>query len=72
MSTSTPKNKKRTPEPSGILTTRAALILALSVLIAVASGALTYLNNHSVPGAILAGGATFAMAVTTLTKVIRE
>jgi hypothetical protein len=44
------------------LTLRDALVILLSLLVGVAGGYLFYLGTHSVPLAILTGGAAFAAA----------
>lgn len=74
MSASTPKKTTPPPEsePSGILTTRAALILALGLLFGLATGILSYVHTPSVAGALLAGGAAFSASVISLPKLIRE
>lgn len=60
-----------TPPPSGpLLSVRAALIFALSVVCAAAAAGLSYLATGSAPDAGIYAGGTFAGAVVFFNKII--
>lgn len=60
----------RPQEGNGLLSLRAAVILALATIIAVAAGILTYLVEDSLPAAVLCGGATWGGSVALLAQLI--
>jgi hypothetical protein len=57
-------------EGGPLVTPRQAGILGASLLIAAVGGYLTYLIVHSMAGAVLAGGTTFAAAIQFLHRMI--
>lgn len=57
-----------TPGGSGpLLTVRAALIFLLALTVGATAAVLTYLADHSAPGAVLAGGSAAGAAVLLFT-----
>ncbi|MGV9255009.1 hypothetical protein [Streptomyces sp. NPDC003697] len=58
------------PRKQALLSLRAALIFALSLLAAAVAGGLTYLRTHRVPDAIIAAGVTAGGAVTLFSTII--
>jgi hypothetical protein len=60
-----------TPSPAGpLLTVRAAVILLLALVVGVLAGGLSYLTDHSVPGAVLWGGSAAGGAMLLFHTVI--
>ncbi|MFG1913061.1 hypothetical protein [Kribbella sp. NPDC048928] len=53
-----------------LISTRSALIMALALIAAIGAGLLTYLSNHSLPGAVLTGGGAWAAAVIFFNTII--
>lgn len=62
------------PEPSNgpLLTVRAALVLLLALLTGAVAATLTYLEYHSVPGAVLADGGATSGAILLFNTVIGQ
>jgi hypothetical protein len=53
----------RQPRPEPLLSTRAAVVLLLGLVVGVLAGGLSYLASRSVPAAVLVGGAAAGSAV---------
>ena len=58
------------PGRGPLLDQRAALILLISLLVAIAAGVLTWCAHQSSPEAVLAGGAAFGATLALLHQVI--
>lgn len=58
------------PSRGPLLDQRAALILLISLLVALATGVLTWCAHQSPPEAVLAGGAAFGGTLALLHQVI--
>jgi uncharacterized membrane protein YfcA len=58
------------PAKAGLITVRAAIILAIACIIGAAAGALTYLASHSFPQALLAAGTATGGSTGLLNQII--
>jgi hypothetical protein len=56
--------------PQAPFTTRAAMILLLSVLVAVVAGGLTYLNGHRVAEALVVAGVAAGASLGLFSNII--
>lgn len=61
-------SSKRTT--TGLISTRAALILALSLIVAIGAATLTYLSEPSAPAAALAASGAWAAAVVFFNAIV--
>jgi hypothetical protein len=65
-----PDPGRPTDDRDPLLTLRAAFILLAAVIAAVAAGALVYLMNGSVPGAVLTAGSAIATVIIFLNTIV--
>ena len=58
------------PSPPELLSLRAAVIFAVALVVGSVGGLLTYLAQHNVAQAVLAGGAAFGASVGLLNGIV--
>jgi len=56
--------------PGPLLTVRAAVVLLLASIIGLIAGGLTYVGDHSLPGAVLVGGGAAGGALLLFHTII--
>jgi len=58
------------PDPDRLLSLRAAFVLTVSFIVGENAGGLTFLANHSVPQAVIAGATAVGTAIMLFVRLI--